>query len=90
MPALAPVSWNFTGTVLPSLKMELPSVLIGCRMPDQACGNRDLELFGAGVAGLVRGRAGHRRRPSGNVEPDAGLHVVGTEPSTASIAMTPE
>ena len=34
--ALAPASLNFTGTVLPSLKSELPSLLIGCRKPDQA------------------------------------------------------
>ena len=36
IPALAPVSWNFTGTVLPSLKIELPSALTGCSTFDQA------------------------------------------------------
>jgi hypothetical protein len=35
IPALAPVSWNFTGTVLPSLRIELPSALIGGSTPDQ-------------------------------------------------------
>jgi hypothetical protein len=36
MQALAPVSANFTGTVLPSLNTELPSAFTGCSTPDQA------------------------------------------------------
>ena len=36
IPALAPVSENFTGTVLPSLKIELPSAFTGWSTFDQA------------------------------------------------------
>lgn len=32
----APVSWNLTGIVLPSLKLDVPSALIGWRTPDHA------------------------------------------------------
>src|SRR5262245_43595337 len=35
LPAQAPVSLNFTGIVLPSLNTDVPSLLTGCKTPDQ-------------------------------------------------------
>src|SRR5947209_932240 len=70
MQALGPVSWNFTGTVLPSLNTELPSALIGCSTPDQAYAtltvNGQLALFpAASVAVAVTVVS-----PGGKKEPD--------------------
>src|ERR1041385_2258137 len=86
MPAEAPVSWNFTGIVLPCLKIELPSLLIGCRKPDQAAATVmvnvfELELPAASCAVQVTVGV-----PSANVEPEAGVHLAATAPSMASAA----
>ena len=35
MPALSPVSRNFTGTVLPALRTDVPFAAMGARTPDQ-------------------------------------------------------
>jgi len=86
MPADAPVSWNCTGTVLPSLNTELSSALIGCKIPDHAyrtwTWNDPVALLPWASVAVQVTVVG----PTGNVEPDGGLHVTGRGPSTRSIA----
>jgi hypothetical protein len=86
-PALAPVSWNFTGTVLPSLKTELPSRFTGCRTFDHAAVTRTvndpvpvLPAWSSAVHVTVV-------LPSGNTLPDALSQVATTVPSTTSVAV---
>src|SRR6516165_6114141 len=88
MPAEAPVSWNFTGTVLPSLNTELPSALIGCRMPDHeywTCTGKDpvVVLPAGSLAVQVTAVV-----PGGKVEPDPGVQVAVTGPTQRSVAET--
>src|SRR5262245_29440902 len=88
MPALAPVSWNLTATVLPALKAELPSVLMGCRKPLHAYCTQTTKaavavLPAASVAAQVTVVL-----PGANSEPEGGLQVTGTLPSTSSLAET--
>src|SRR5919198_5297402 len=42
--ALSPVRVNFTGTVRPSLKIDDPSLLMGCNRPDQLKVTRTVKL----------------------------------------------
>src|SRR5512146_2478712 len=87
MPAEAPVSANFTGTVLPSLKIELPPGSIGWRMP-----HHDTTTVSTNVPVAVLPCASCAEQltvvgPSGKAEPDGGVHVTGTGPSTRSFAL---
>src|SRR6185369_966792 len=88
MPLLAPISWNLTGTVLPSLNTELPSAFIGCRIPDQLYITLTLNDFGA--AGLPAWSMAFTLTvvvPSGKTEPETGDVVAFIDPSTMSVAV---
>src|SRR5688500_18341802 len=86
MLADAPVSWNFTGTVLPCLKIELPSLLIGWRKNDHETVTVTVNVLlsllpAASVAVQVTVVV-----PTANVEPEECVHVGVIEPSTISLA----
>ena len=72
IPAHAPVSWNFTGTVLPSVNTELPFALIGGWIANgwhcTSIRNDRVALLPAGLVAVQFTVV----VPGGNVEPDAG------------------
>jgi hypothetical protein len=77
---------NFTGTVLLSLKIELPSALIGCSIPDQLNVTATWNVF---VVALPARSVAVQLTvvvPSANVEPEAFEHTGAIAPSTASLA----
>src|SRR5438045_5116926 len=87
IPAEAPVSWNFTDIVLPSLNNELPSASTGWRTPDHPywtwTWNDPVELFPwASVAVQITLVV-----PKPKVEPEAGVQTGVTGPSNASTAV---
>src|SRR5205814_560127 len=99
MTADEPVSANFTGTVDPRWKIELPSALTGCKMPDHcACTctmnaggvvSRTVTVNVAEALLPAASCAAHATLviPIANVVPDAGAHTVASLPSTLSVAV---
>src|SRR5215510_6650296 len=90
IPALAPCSLNFTGIVLPRLKIELPSGLMGCKNSDPSVGAWTwTQTLNEALAGLPAESAVVQVTglwPSGNVDPETGTHSTGTGPSKSSTA----
>src|SRR5215207_1484908 len=86
IPAAAPASWNFTATVLPSLKIDEPSALIGCRIPLHGTTTLTTKLDVATLPAASVAVHVTVVLPSANVLPEGGVHVTTTLPSTASTA----
>ena len=87
IPALAPVSWNFTGTVLPSLKIELPSTLTGCSTLDQAAVTVTVNVSDPVLPALSVAVQVTVVAPSGNLLPDGTSQDAVRLPSTRSLAV---
>ncbi len=86
IPALAPVSWNLTGTVLPSLKIELPSLLTGWRTFDHAAVTVTVNVSVPVLPALSVAVQVTVVLPSENTVPDALSQLAPTAPSTMSLA----
>src|SRR5262245_35300070 len=85
MPADAPVRANLTGTLLPRLALCLES---GERYPDQAYCTQTTKLLLAGLPAASVAEQFTVVLPGKKVEPDSGVQVTGTGPSTSSLAVT--
>ena len=83
----SPVRANLTGTVEPSLKIELPSALIGCKIPDQLTATRTGKLVVAVLPAASVAEQATVVVPSGNRLPEAGLQLTATGPSWLSVAL---
>jgi hypothetical protein len=88
--ALAPVSWNLTGTVLPSLNTDVPSALMGCRTFDHETGTATTVTLNEPVAGFPCASCAEQFTVvvvMGKTLPEAGEHETATDPSTRSAAV---
>src|SRR5262245_16605937 len=90
-PALAPVRANFTGTVRPSLKLKLSSVLMGGRTQAVPAGVENVTVtWNVALAGFPAASAALQVTvvvPGWNSDPEAGVQLTSTGPSTASTAV---
>src|SRR5919201_2978633 len=87
MPALVPVNWNLTGTVLPNLKTELPSAFTGWSTPDHAAVTVTVKVSVPRLPALSVAVQVTVVVPSGKTLPDALSQPAATAPSTRSEAV---